>query len=1118
MKRFQTPRLRRREGRATGTVLVLGVASAILIGVFVWWKRAGGAEDPADQLARERVAAYFADDDRARMSEAIAPLVERSDPDPEDLASAAAIALRKGQAEDARAYLERGERLAPDSPRVQYNLARLLREVDFDYEAALPHLEIVRRVAPDDLPTMLMLGDTLENLDRAAEAERLYRDVVARGVDSAGSWYMTALYRLGRIARDAGDDRRADEIDAEYRTLNDRGLTPPPGDLLNVGNLGGIPMPGPRGTRPSGTGTLPQVVDSTRAPAELDGANQVLAADLDGDGRLDLVGFGPKGLAVAIDRDGTWSARTLLDRPVEHALAFDFGNDGDLDLVHASDATVGLLVAAPDATGFPDWQPWTKSLPSFSARLADLEAVDYDHEGDLDLLFVGAFGARLLRDDGAAASDAAGVYTDVTAEAGLPTGRAFAWCLAEDFDTDQDVDLLLGGAGGPFLASNARGGRFDDVSRRVSAVSVDHEPLAADLDADGRPDLFGVAGGRGRIWLNGPSAALRPREGYDVAVPAKAVRALDLDLDGALDVVWNEGGSLRGRLAAGLAEERALEGELPAAAAFADLTGDDAWELLSVAAPGVSVHATRAGNHGVRLAFRGRKDNRRGVGAVVELRAGNVYRRTYWHGELDLLGLGPLIEPDFVRVTWPNGVIQYVTREEVRSPTPEDALGFLQSEGVAGSCPFLYTWNGTTFEFVSDVLGITPLGLPMAPGVLVPPDHDEYVLVLGEQLRERDGRLELQLTEELREVTYLDRIRLDVVDHPLGTEVYPEERFCFPPFPGGHTHSVRAPLVPLRARDGEGRDWTAALAAIDADHAAPFDPAPPQIEGIGEPHVLELAFDPEAVAGATKLRLLMTGWLTWSNASVNMAIARDPRYEFVPPILQVPDGEGGWRDTGPPVGFPAGKTKTMVIDVTRLLDRGNPRVRVFTTLRLYWDSIRLAIDADDAELRTTQLEPASALLWRRGFSAPLQDGRPNQPERFVWERLAEKPRWNPHPGAYTRLGDTLPLVREIDDRFVIMGAGEALHVAFDARSLPPVPEGFRRDYLVFLDGWAKDRDPNTVDALHVEPLPFHGMSGYPYRDDESFPDGEMHRAWRREWNTRLAEPWLPRVAGAWNDL
>jgi len=471
-----------------------------------------------------------------------------------------------------------------------------------------------------------------------------------------------------------------------------------------------------------------------------------------------------------------------------------------------------------------------------------------------------------------------------------------------------------------------------------------------------------------------------------------------------------------------------------------------------------------------------------------------------------------------VRVTWPNGVIQYVMRDELRAPKPEDARGFQQQEGIAGSCPFLYTWNGETIEFVTDVLWITPLGLPMAPGVLVPPDHDEYVLVRGEQLRERDGALELQLTEELREVTYLDRVRLDVIDHPLATEIYPDERFCFPPFPAGHTHSVRAPVSVASARDGEGRDWTAALAAIDGEHAVPFDPAPPQFEGIGSPHVLELAFDPAALAGAPKLRLLMTGWLFWSNASVNIAIARDPRWEFVPPILQVPDGEGGWRDAGPPVGFPAGKTKTMVVDVTELLNRSDPRLRVFTTLRLYWDSIRLAVDADDAELRRTALEPSSARLWRRGFSAPLADGRANQPERFVWERLAAVPRWNPHPGLYTRLGETLPLVQEIDDRFVILGSGDALHVRFDARALPPLPAGFRRDYLLFLDGWAKDRDPNTVEALHVEPLPFHGMSAYPYGADESFPDGARHRAWRREWNTRLAEPWLPRVAGEWGEL
>jgi hypothetical protein len=72
----------------------------------------------------------------------------------------------------------------------------------------------------------------------------------------------------------------------------------------------------------------------------------------------------------------------------------------------------------------------------------------------------------------------------------------------------------------------------------------------------------------------------------------------------------------------------------------------------------------------------------------------------------------------------------------------------------------------------------------------------------------------------------------------------------------------------------------------------------------------------------------------------------------------------------------------------------------------------------------------------------------------------------------------------------------------------------RRDYLVYLDGWAKDRDPNSIQALEVEPLPFHAMSGYPYRADEKFPDGEVHRKWRAEWNTRPGWRWIRPVSPA----
>jgi hypothetical protein len=243
-------------------------------------------------------------------------------------------------------------------------------------------------------------------------------------------------------------------------------------------------------------------------------------------------------------------------------------------------------------------------------------------------------------------------------------------------------------------------------------------------------------------------------------------------------------------------------------------------------------------------------------------------------------------------------------------------------------------------------------------------------------------------------------------------------------------------------------------------------------------------------------------------------------------MLLVPDGKGGWKETGPPVGFPAGKTKTMVVDVTKILDRDDPRIRVVSTLRLYWDEIRLAIDGDDAPLEVRELAAGSAELRRRGFSLPLRrelaagEADPdNAPERFEFERLADSPRWNQHPGKYTRLGQCQELLTTVDDRYVIMGAGDALTIVFDGSKLPPVREGWRRDWLVYLDGWAKDRDPNTTLAERVEPLPFHGMSGYPYRDDERFPDTELHRRWQAEWNTRDAFRWVrpvdPAGEAAW---
>src|SRR5262249_30193878 len=153
-------------------------------------------------------------------------------------------------------------------------------------------------------------------------------------------------------------------------------------------------------------------------------------------------------------------------------------------------------------------------------------------------------------------------------------------------------------------------------------------------------------------------------------------------------------------------------------------------------------------------------------------------------------------------------------------------------------------------------------------------------LVRGSQLAPRDGKLRLQLTEELREVTYLDRVRLDVVDHPAEVEVFPNERFTFPPFPEPHVHTVRDALAPVRATGSDGTPCPRALRAVAAVHAVPFAPLEPQFLGLATPHWLELEFDPARVSAAKKLRLVCTGWFYWTDASVNMASARTPGVAF----------------------------------------------------------------------------------------------------------------------------------------------------------------------------------------------------------------------------------------------
>src|SRR6185369_14081643 len=121
------------------------------------------------------------------------------------------------------------------------------------------------------------------------------------------------------------------------------------------------------------------------------------------------------------------------------------------------------------------------------------------------------------------------------------------------------------------------------------------------------------------------------------------------------------------------------------------------------------------------------------------------------------------------------------------------------------SCPFLYTWNGERFEFITDFMGGGEMGYLEEPGRHNQPDPVEYVRIRSAQLKERDGRFDLQVTNELEETLYADQFYLLAVDHPADVAVYPNEGMTDPPRPY-KLFNTRGARPPLTAVDNHGTD------------------------------------------------------------------------------------------------------------------------------------------------------------------------------------------------------------------------------------------------------------------------------------------------------------------------
>ncbi len=808
------------------------------------------------------------------------------------------------------------------------------------------------------------------------------------------------------------------------------------------------------------------------------------------------------------------------------ALTFDF--NGDL----RADALVWSAGAALALRGGAD-------LPQAEAlRLAGAVAYaagDFDNNGFTDLCRVETAGVAILTNEEGRS------FRTTFSQAGR-----FESCLLHDYDHDNDLDLFALGQDKRLFQNNGDGTLADVSSSFPFGTGIARAAVAVELFEDNGNDLVVVYGNRVGVHQDrklGLYSEAFDIAGVSAALGPASLKVVDADHDGYLDVALTTGDGTQ--LLTNASGELSAGPELPRVTAWADFqsrgridgltidhflinyfpfsegrgafkqaeavpqhilavsgdfNGDGQPDLIAAGADGgVRFHANRTAgaNKGITVFLEGVKSLKLALGARVEIKAGLGYAKQVYRGIPLHFGLGAAETFETIRITWPNGLIQNEQEAQVGG-----SIHIKEAPRLSGSCPMIYTWNGSEFEYISEVLGVAPLGASLARGVYFPVDHDEYVFIRGDQLAERGGMLELRLTEELRETAYIDQIRLLAVDHPESVSIVTNEKAKSPPFPEFKLYGVRSKRHPHTATDHRGHDVLDLLTRSDRRYPL----FKRDFRNIAETHALTLNF---AGADGNDTVLFLEGWVDWPAASNIVASSQSAVSTIQPPYLQVRDTDGAWITAVADLGLPAGRPRTLAVDLSGKFRSDSREIRIVTNMCVYWDEAYIAAGSKLPEARLTTLAPATAALRFHGFSRNSTHPERTQPERFIYAQAAAAGMWNPTPGLYTRFGGVDELLDAVDDRFVVMGAGDEIALSFAAASLPPLSEGWVRDYLLFVDGWAKENEANTAFGDSVEPLPFHAMSGYPYGPDESFPDTLEHRRYLQEYSSRPAMRLIP---------
>ncbi len=717
-------------------------------------------------------------------------------------------------------------------------------------------------------------------------------------------------------------------------------------------------------------------------------------------------------------------------------------------------------------------------------------------------------------------NNANGSFTEITSSTGLSAAKGrMRGAVFADFDNDGYTDLLLFRDDGPSLLFDNQGEDKFERRRAEGSEALERDAVlnaqVADFNHDGYFDLA-IWSRRGCVvLLNEHNWRFRQDSSlHDVPAPQgwfgfrgtvadlnadSFVDLLAADADGRLHFFYN-------RLGQFTPGEITFPGDGTPLASLAAtwLRSPGRLDLVGMTPAGKLVAYQKEGPPGrwVEVKMTGFKSNNMGIGSVVEFKAGDFYNKVVVTTNPVRVFAGDLAKLDVIRVTWPNAVIQ----NWIDVPT-DKPIEVRESERLASSCPLLYAWNGEKFTFLTDVLGVAPLGELAPDGTRLKPYPEELLRLPGE-LHAQNGEYVFQLTDELREVDYFDQVRLLAVDHPASEEIYANEIYASNP--GRPTlYALGNKHFPVSAVDDRGTNVLPQLLKVDGRYPADFERN--RILGMADLHTLTL--DLGAFPNSERVSLWLNGWVFWTDSNGSRAMMSNKQLDMVSPYVQVRDPQGRWVTVIPDMGLPSGTHRTMRVDLTGKFLSPDHHVRIATNLCVYWDQIFYTTDEAPAP-NPVEVPLLSADLHYRGFSTPVSDPRHIRPDDFEYDKVMATAPWNPMVGKYTRYGPVEKLVSQPDDQLVVMATGDEMTVKFDARALPPVKPGWKRSFFLYAHGYAKDGEPNTAFAKTVAPLPFQRMSNYPPGPRDRAPYSPAYRQYLREYLTRPGYALIPPLAPA----